>query len=245
MQPSQEIRVQLTANGRLQKLNDWNEEVAAFLAASDGLTLTPEHWEIIRLMREYYQAYNITPIRKLLKADISDKLSAEKATDAWLEKIFPQGVLIQGSKIAGLPLPMLDAEIEEMHATKVKKESQPAAKSSHFVNEFYFEGRTYQVQPKGNLVNPGEWNERLAEFLARKEGIALTEEHWQVIDFLRKFFFQYGITPMVRLLMKHMRQELGEERSSHDYLYKLFPGGPSRQGSRIAGLPEPQGCVDD
>ncbi len=245
MQPSLNITAPLTANGRLQNLSDWNEEVAAFLAASDGLALTPEHWEVIRLMREYYQTYNITPIRKLLKAEISEKLGAEKATDAWLEKLFPQGVLIQGSKIAGLPVPMLDAEVEEMHATGVKKESRPAIEPSYFVNNFYFAGRTYLVNPKGNLVNPGEWNEHLAEFLARKEGISLTEDHWQVIDFLRKFFFQYGITPMVRLLMKHMRQELGEERSSHDYLYRLFPKGPSRQGSRIAGLPEPQGCVDD
>lgn len=244
MQASRNAPVPLTASGRLQNMDDWSEDVAAFLAASDGLVLTPEHWEIIRLMREYYQAYNITPIRKLLKADIAEKLGADKAADAWLDSLFPQGVLLQGSKIAGLPVPMLDAEVEGMHATGVKKESRPAAEPLHFVNEFYFEGRTYQVHAKGNLVNPGDWNERLAEFLARKEGIVLTEEHWQVIDFLRKFFFQYGITPMVRLLMKHMRQELGEERSSHDYLYRLFPGGPSRQGSRIAGLPEPQGCID-
>lgn len=237
--------VPLTASGRLQDLNDWSDEVAAFLAAADGLSLTPDHWDIIRLMREYYQTYNITPIRKLLKADIAEKLGAEKAVDGWLDRLFPQGVLIQGSKIAGLPVPLLDAEVEKMHTTAVKKESRPAAESSFFVNEFYFEGRTYPVHAKGNLANSADWNEHLAEFLARKEGIILTEEHWQVIDFLRKFFFQYGITPMVRLLMKHMRQELGEERSSHDYLYRLFPGGPSRQGSRIAGLPEPQGCVDD
>jgi tRNA 2-thiouridine synthesizing protein E len=61
---------------------------------------------------------------------------------------------------------------------------------------------------------------------------------------MRQFYFKYGITPMVRLLMKNMRDELGASKGSNEYLYKLFPGGPSRQGSRIAGLPEPQGCID-
>lgn len=238
--------LKLSINGRLEVPNEWSEEVAAALAARDALMLTPAHWEILHLMRGYYHAYNISPIKKLLKKEIRAKLydGENKTSDAYLDSLFPNGVLVQGTKIAGLPVPMLDAEIEEMHATKVKPKEESATAPSHFVGTFEFGGKTYRVNARGNLADPGDWHERLAEFMANKEGIQLTPDHWEVINYLRKFYFSYGITPMVRLLMKHMRQELGEEKSSQDYLYRLFPGGPSRQGSRIAGLPEPQGCID-
>jgi tRNA 2-thiouridine synthesizing protein E len=80
--------------------------------------------------------------------------------------------------------------------------------------------------------------------MAAKEGITLTEDHWEVINFLREFYFTYGISPMVKILMKYMAEDISPQRASKDYLYSLFPKGPSRQGSRIAGLPAPQGCLD-
>lgn len=240
-------QINLTAGGRLVNLADWSEDVARMLADKDGITLTPDHWEIIGLMREYYQSFNISPIKKLLKKMIQERYGAEKSSDGHLEGLFPGGVLTQASKIAGLPLPMLDAEIERHHYVETKPSVAPApaaAAVNYFQGEFEFQGKRYQVHEKGNLVNPDEWSEAMAEFLAKKEGITLTPDHWEVIHYLRRFYFQYGIMPMVRLLMKHMREDVGLEKSSHDYLYQLFPGGPSRQGSRIAGLPEPQGCID-
>ncbi|HEB99698.1 MAG TPA: TusE/DsrC/DsvC family sulfur relay protein [Thiotrichales bacterium] len=139
-------------------------------------------------------------------------------------------------------MPHLDAELE--HRTYANTRARAAADSAHFTGSFEFEGKTYEVTPTGNLVNQSGWNERLAEFLAKKEGIELTREHWEVLNFLREFYFEFGITPMVKILMKHLAEELGPEKASRDYLYRLFPKGPSRQGSRIAGLPEPQGCID-
>ncbi|MDA8382824.1 MAG: TusE/DsrC/DsvC family sulfur relay protein [Betaproteobacteria bacterium] len=232
--------MKLSVNGRLEDLSDWNSESAEQLAAADGLTLTPAHWEIIHLMREYYERYNISPIKKLLKKEMAARLpeGESKATDAYLDALFPYGVLVQGTKIAGLPIPMLDAEIEQMHAVTMK----PGAPEE--VPEIAFEGRTYRLTASGNLANPSDWDERLAGFLAEQDGIRLTPEHWEVIRYLRDFYFKYGIAPMVRLLMEHMSRELGDQKGSHEYLYRLFPRGPSRQGSRIAGLPEPQGCID-
>ena len=63
---------------------------------------------------------------------------------------------------------------------------------------------------------PSDWNERLAEFMANKENIQLAPDHREVINYLRKFYFRYGITPMVRLQIKHMGQEKGEKKFSHD-----------------------------
>ena len=73
----------------------------------------------------------------------------------------------------------------------------------------------------------------------------MTDEHWNVLNFLRGFYFQYGVAPMVKILIKHMSDEFGKENVNRDRMYELFPRGPAKQGSRIAGLPSPQGCIDD
>lgn len=236
----------LSADGRLKNMEDWNEEVANILARNDDLILTPDHWKILRAMRDYYQEYNITPIKKLLKRTLAETFGASIATDDYLDQLFPRGVLSQGCKIAGLPKPLLDVEIERQHIPR-RPAATMATDSSviqHFQNHFEFNGKVYKVYERGNLVDLDTWHEDLAEFMAQQEGITLTDPHWGVIRYLRKFYFDYGITPMVKILMKHAYAELGPEKSSREYLYGLFPKGPSRQGSRIAGLPEPQGCID-
>ena len=228
-------------DGHLENLDDWTVDVCRKMAQRDGITLTQAHWEILDIMRQYYATYNIAPIYKLLKKEIAEKLSPQKADDAYLNSLFPGGVLAQGIRLAGIPKPMLDAELETpafLHSTGHK------AKTPSQFSEFEFKGKRYRVYARGNLVHLDDWNEELAQHMAAKESITLSEAHWEVIRFLRQFYFQYGISPMVRLLMKHMRQQLGADKSSEAYLYKLFPEGPSRQGSRIAGLPEPQGCID-
>ncbi|MCF6209707.1 MAG: TusE/DsrC/DsvC family sulfur relay protein [Gammaproteobacteria bacterium] len=234
--------VSLTANGRLANLADWNPDLAQTIAKDEGLVLTDAHWDIIKLMRDYYATYTIPPILKLLKREIARKFGPERATDEAINTLFPGGVTYQGSKISGIPVPMLDSELEQNH--QVKK-TETTSSTPHYRDSFEFQDRQIKVYPSGNLVNPEEWKEELAEQLAKKEGIELTGAHWVVLRYLRKFYFQYGITPMVKILMKHMREELGNEISDRDALYRLFPGGPSRQGSRIAGLPVPQGCIDD
>ncbi len=234
--------IDLTASGRLANLADWTPELAEAIANNEGLTLSDAHWDIINLMRDYYATYNIPPILKLLKREVARKFGPERATDAAFNALFPGGVSHQGTRIAGLPVPMLDAEREQ--SSQVRR-TTPQASTPHYRDSFEFKGRQIKVYPSGNLVNLEDWNEELAEQLAKKEGIELTDAHWVVLRYLRKFYFQYGITPMVKILMKHMGEELGKDASDRDTLYRLFPGGPSRQGSRIAGLPVPQGCIDD
>ena len=243
------VTYELLPDGRLANNKDWSEEVAVSLAEKDGITLTHNHWEIINLMRDFYTQYNISPIRKLLIKAIIDKYDDKKATSDYLDSLFPNGVLIEGSKIAGIPSPMLDAELSKgdrySHAVKRSAKSRvDPSLVNHFIEKFDFDGDIYEVTDNGNLNDAAQWNEQIAAHMASKEGIALSDEHWDVINYLRKFYFEYGVTPMVRLLMKYMKEQCGPEKSSEKYLYELFPGGPARQGSRIAGLPEPQGCID-
>lgn len=233
--------LELRPDGRLANLSDWTPEVAIALANTDGLHLTNAHWDIITLIRSYYFTYNISPINRLLKREIARNYGKERANDDYLFSLFPNGVSHQATKIAGVPMSMLDSERE--HRTPAKKPKAPQA-VDHYTDTFSFNNKDIKVYPTGNLVHLDDWDESLAAHLAQKESISLTEEHWEVIRYLRKFYFQYGITPMVKLLIKHMAEEHGEDQVDEAKLYALFPKGPSRQGSRLAGLPEPQGCID-
>jgi TusE/DsrC/DsvC family sulfur relay protein len=232
--------IHLLNDGRLANLSDWNEDIAQQLASQDGLKLEDDHWQVINTMRDYYSEYGVSPVKKLLKRSLKQRSQSEKFNDDFMNTLFPNGVLTQGSKIAGIPVPYLDVELER--STYGSKAAKPG--TSHFTDSFEFEGQQFEVSHTGNLVDLHLWNDRLAEFMARKEGIELTAEHWEILHFLRKFYFEYGVSPMVKILQKHMREELGDEVASREHLYGLFPQGPSRQGSRIAGLPEPQGCID-
>lgn len=241
-------KIPLLIDGRLENLSDWSENVAITIANKEGLELTGDHWEVINFMRDYYKNFNIPPVKKLLKRGLNKKSATNKVTDEYLTILFPAGVLLQGTRIAGVPIPYLDSELERdtyaATTSYIAKNINEKIDDSHFVDEFVFEGKAYQVTRKGNLVDLHVWNETIAQFMAEKEGIKLTAAHWEVLNFLRKFYFDFGITPMVKILMKHLSEDLGVERSNEAYLYGLFPKGPSRQGSRIAGLPEPQGCMD-
>lgn len=233
--------ITVLADGRLANVSDWSPDVAEALAEQEGLKLTNAHWDLITLMRGYYTNNNISPIRKLLKKEIVRNLGKELATDDYLMSLFPGGVQYQGTKIAGIPVPQLDSELDRSVHVKAAAELPQV---EYYNSEFEYNGRKIDVYPSGNLVHMDDWSEELAAHMAEKEGITLTEDHWVVLRYLRKFYFEYGITPMVKILIKHIGEELGPEVGDRDGLYALFPKGPSRQGSRIAGLPMPQGCID-
>ena len=244
-----EAGLDLLPNGRLADISKWTPEIAVSIAEYEGLTLNREHWAIIELMRDYYNRYNISPIARLLKKHIKHQLGAEFANDDYLDSLFPNNVLIQGTRIAGLPVPLLDSELD------TPKHSHPAVHKDavkivddeslyYFTHDFSFKGRNIKVHHSGNLVDPSEWDESMAIFLAQKEGINLIDEHWEIIRYLRAYYFKYGITPMVNLLVDYLKEVTHNRMVNIDHLYTLFPEGPARQGSRIAGLPLPQGCID-
>jgi len=93
------------------------------------------------------------------------------------------------------------------------------------------------IDADGNLVNMSDWNEEIAAELAKEEGIEqLNEQHWQVINYMRKVFTESGDAPSIRKLTK----ESGVDTKT---LYALFPKGPAKKAARIAGLPKPKGCI--
>ncbi len=102
---------------------------------------------------------------------------------------------------------------------------------------FTYGDLSIEVDEDGFMVNPDEWNEALAKALATTEGVdELTEEHWKVVNYLREYFLQFGVAPMIRKLCKETGNSLKE-------VYELFPSGPAKGACKIAGLPKPTGCV--
>ena len=103
---------------------------------------------------------------------------------------------------------------------------------------FEFNGQSIETTETGFLVNHEDWSEDLARAMAAAEGIELTDKHWDIINYLRSEYFDNRENqPNTRNICKAMSSEWGEKVSSGD-VYKLFPLDPSKQGGRIAGLPE-------
>jgi tRNA 2-thiouridine synthesizing protein E len=101
-----------------------------------------------------------------------------------------------------------------------------------------FDGKTIETNDQGYLANPEDWSEGLAVAMAENEDIALTDRHWDVMNYLRSEYFDNRENqPNTRAIMKAMSDEWGEKIKQGD-LYELFPGDPSKQAGRIAGLPE-------
>lgn len=98
-------------------------------------------------------------------------------------------------------------------------------------------GKTVEVNEEGYMINSSEWNKDIAASIALEEGIGeLTDGHWKVIDFLQKDFEDKGTIPSIRRLTKAGGVPTKE-------LYALFPGGPLKKSSKIAGLKKPASCV--
>ena len=104
-------------------------------------------------------------------------------------------------------------------------------------------GVSYETDEDGYLVNVDQWNKDVAQYLATEEGLTMTENHWEVINFLREYYDEYKIAPMIRILTKAIGKKLGAEKGNTKYLYELYPGGPAKQACKVAGLPKPTGCV--
>ena len=98
-------------------------------------------------------------------------------------------------------------------------------------------GSTYEVDENGFMQETDRWTEDVAKAYAELENVnELTEEHWAAINYLRKYYLDNGICPMIRRLIKETGFNLSK-------LYQLFPKGPAQSACKWAGVPKPTGCV--
>lgn len=105
------------------------------------------------------------------------------------------------------------------------------------------DGRRLPLDGEGYLADWAAWTPEVAEAFAGRDGLALTADHWAVIELLRDYFQAYEIAPPMRALLKLLRDRLGDAALGSRELYRLFPEGPAKQACRYAGLPRPVSCI--
>ena len=94
-----------------------------------------------------------------------------------------------------------------------------------------------EVDEDGFIQEPETWNEEVAKALAKTEDVEdMTEDHWKIVYYLRDYYQQYGIAPMIRKLCKETGFPLNK-------IYELYPSGPAKGACKVAGLTKPTGCV--
>ena len=96
-------------------------------------------------------------------------------------------------------------------------------------------GINVEVDNEGYLQKPDEWTKEIAGEIASEIGIELTDKHFEVINYLRE---QYAAGAQLTI------RKVGKSGITDiKGLYKLFPGGPQKHSTKIAGIPKPVSCV--
>ena len=106
-------------------------------------------------------------------------------------------------------------------------------KEDENMGSFELGGRTYQTDEDGYLVNIEEWSKEVGEYLAKEEGLEMTESHWEVINFLREYYEEYKIAPMIKILVKAIAKKLGPIA-----LHRTAQADPKAAQLRAFSLPD-------
>jgi tRNA 2-thiouridine synthesizing protein E len=108
---------------------------------------------------------------------------------------------------------------------------------------FTWQGQNIPTDKQGYLLDYTLWQPAMVDLLAETENIQLTDAHWEVINFVREFYIEYETSPAIRALVKAMAAKFGPDKGNSRYLQRLFPKGPAKQATKLAGLPKPARCL--
>ncbi len=103
---------------------------------------------------------------------------------------------------------------------------------------YIVEGTELATDADGYLLEP-DYRDETVRAIAAAEGIALTDAHWQIINYMRDQYREHGHTPNFRNMLKDVQAFMPDVDSKS--LYDLFPVGPAKQAAKVAGLPQPYG----
>lgn len=199
------------SEGFLWEFSQWDEDFAEGMASSVNIHegLTRRHWLVINYIRDTFGESGKCPL--VYQTCQSNMLYLRDLKD-----LFPTGYLRGACKLAGitykqgyLPLTLL-------------AETGKAVSSA--------EEKTYKINAQGFLVDPLEWDERFSLCKAHEMKMdELTDEHWQVINFLRNNYKKNGVVPSIYETCEANNLDI-------ENLERLFPDGYHRGAVKIAGL---------
>jgi len=92
---------------------------------------------------------------------------------------------------------------------------------------------------EGYLLDPDDWSPQIMQSLASEMDIELSDEHIQIIQFIRQRFEENQSVPQARSVLKHMAELWGTDKATRKHLYQLFPYGYGQQACKIAGMRKP------
>ncbi|WP_205340421.1 TusE/DsrC/DsvC family sulfur relay protein [Denitrificimonas caeni] len=104
------------------------------------------------------------------------------------------------------------------------------------------DGREIALDQDACLCCLDDWSPQVAQALAKREGIELTEAHWEILSLVQQFYTEFQLSPANRALVKYVALSLGKDKGNSLYLNGLFNGMPAKLAARLAGLPKPANC---
>lgn len=103
------------------------------------------------------------------------------------------------------------------------------------MNTLVMNGQQIEVNEEGYMKNPAQWTIEWATHVAAEYGIILTDKHKEVLNWLRNKQAE-GVALSIRKVGQSGIVDIKE-------FYQLFPGGPLKVSSKIAGIPKPVSCI--
>lgn len=203
---------EVDSDGFLSDYNDWDENFARGMAPKVGIIsgLSGDHWKIIHFIRDTFKKTGKCPL--VYETCRTNRLHLEE-----LKRLFPAGYLRGACKLTGITYKegYLDQIGLEDFAEKITSPDQE---------------KSYEIDRRGFLMNPSDWDEDFAMLKAHEMKMPkLTEQHWKIIHFLRRYFESSNIVPTLYVTCE-------ENGISLDELEKLFPDGYHRGAVKVAGL---------
>ncbi|UZJ59030.1 TusE/DsrC/DsvC family sulfur relay protein [Pseudomonas sp. KU26590] len=111
------------------------------------------------------------------------------------------------------------------------------------MKQLIVDGRSIALDKDGYLEDLHDWSNPVAEALALEEDIALTPDHWEILELLRRFYAEFQLSPATRPLVKYTALKLGADKGNSLHLNRLFNGTPAKLAAKLAGLPKPTNCL--
>lgn len=99
--------------------------------------------------------------------------------------------------------------------------------------------KSIEIDHEGYLLDPADWSEDVARVIAGKEKIELTDDVWEVVNFVRHHFEECQCIPEHRKLLQELRARHGKKKATRKYVYDMFPYGYGQQACKIAGMRVP------
>ncbi|WP_158675390.1 TusE/DsrC/DsvC family sulfur relay protein [Thiohalobacter thiocyanaticus] len=115
--------------------------------------------------------------------------------------------------------------------------------NQHPIDQHQTETSSSDTHDRVTELTSQPWNRAKAQALADDENLTLTDAHWSVIVFLRKYYMKHGLPRNARTTADALNENFSVQ-GGNQYLYQLFSKGPITQGSRYANLRTPAYATD-